>query len=172
MKVLSKLCCIALIVFIPSAVYAFTENGITGTTTVENTISSDFSSYGQILIKEVTRHNSTDITKVVGTGTYIYNDASGTSSTAGSVNIKGMTSVSEMLSLVTYPGGTVSATIEIGIGSNTTWYTVVTNEFTATSTVYFYEGTHTADRIRTGWKTNTAGSTTVKDIGSYKKILK
>lgn len=175
MKLFSKLCSIALIVFIPGAVYAaggFTENGITGTTTVENVISSDLSSYGQILTKEVKRFNATSLTDVVGTGTYIYNPSSGTSSTAGSIDIKGVASVSEMLSINNYPGGTVSAAIEIGIGTNSTWYTVTTYEFTATSTVHFYEGTHTADRLRVGWKTNTAGSTTVTDIGSYKKILK
>ena len=138
MKIFSKLCGIA-IVFISSAVYAtdigsFTENGITGTISVRNVIGSDRASYGQTLYKEAIRFNLHDISNTIGTGTYVYNSANGTSATSGSVDVSGLTKRIEQIKLISLAGGTGTASIEYGIGSTTVWATVEI-EMGATGTV-------------------------------------
>lgn len=175
MRLFSKLCSIA-IVFISSAVYAdtlgsFTENGITGTISVRNVIGSDRASYGQTLYKEATRFRLFDVSNAIGTNTYVYNDANGTSSTAGSVEVSGLTRRIEQIKLVSLAGGTATASIEYGIGSTTVWASVAI-EMNATGTVSLVTVTEEVDRARVGIKKSILGSATFQVDSSYQKVLK
>ena len=98
-----------------------TENGITGTETVTSAAGSGLTNYGEIYVKEMTRFLSYNIADAFGTGTYLYNNVAGTSATAGSVNVIGLAELDEMLTVNGLAGGTITASIEIGIGSNDTW---------------------------------------------------
>lgn len=172
MKLFSKLCSIALIVFIPCAVYAdgFTENGITGTISVRNVIGSDKASYGQTLYKEATRFSSYSIPDSVGTNTYIYNSTNGTSSMAGSVDVSGLTKRIEQVKLISIAGGTGTVSIEYGIGSTSVWATVEI-DMGATGTVSLITITEEVDRSRVGLKKSILGSATFQVDSSYQKVL-
>lgn len=175
MRFFSKLCSIA-IVFISSAVYAdtigsFTENGITGTVSVRNVIGSNMASFGQTLYKEAIRFNSHDISNTVGTGTYIYNSANGTSATAGSVDVSGLNGRFEQIKLISIAGGTVTVSIEYGIGSTTVWESTEI-EMGATGTVNMVTITEDVDRVRIGIKKSNLGTATVLSESSYQKVLK
>lgn len=162
-----------LILFFASQVQASTENGITITESRSPAADSSLSSYyGDIYTKEATRFNSFDISNTVGTSTYIYNESNGTASTAGSVNVKGLVKLSEMLTVNSLAGGTITASVEIGIGSNTTWYQVQTVDFDATGTTNFVSISQSTDRVRVGWKKSVVGSATVSNISSYKGNIK
>lgn len=177
MNDMQKILLIGLLIFglcgsVIAASAPITENGITGTETVTSAAGSGLTNYGEIYVKEMSRFASYDIPDSVGTGTYIYNNTNGTTSTAGRVNTQGLIKLSEMLTVNSLAGGTITAAIEIGIGSNTTWYEVTTINFTATNTTNFYSISQDADRIRVGWKKSVLGSATVSDVGSYKGNVK
>lgn len=162
-----------LILFFALPVQASTENGITVTESRSPAADSSLAGYyGDVYTKEATRFNSFDISNVVGTGTYIYNESNGTSSSAGSVNVKGLSSINEMLYVHSLSGGTITASVQFGIGSNTIWYESVTYNFTATATCNFCPISEECDRVRVGWKKSVLGSATVSNVSSYKGNIK
>lgn len=155
-----------------SASKSITENGITGTETVSTPADSAIISYGEFYTKEMSRFNSYDIPNSVGTNTYIFNSANGTSATAGSVNVKGLDELDEMLHVNSLAGGTISASVQFGIGSNTIWHEAVVITFTGTNTTDYIPISERADRVRIGWKKSELGSATVTNISSYKGNVK
>ncbi len=162
-----------LILFFALPLQASTENGITVTESRSPGADSSLAGYyGDVYTKEATRFNSFNISDVVGTGTYVYNEANGTTSAAGSVNVKGLEELDEMLTVNGLAGGTITASVEIGIGSNTTWYQVQTVDFVATGTTNFVSIAQSPDRVRIGWKKSILGSATVSNISSYKGNVK
>ena len=162
-----------LILFFALPVQAATENGITVTESRSPAADSSLAGYyGDVYIKEATRFNSFDISNAVGTGTYIYNESNGTSSSAGSVNVKGLKELDEMLTVNGLAGGTITASVEIGIGSNSTWYQEAIVNFTATGTTNYVDITKPCDRIRVGWLKSILGSATVSNVSSYKGNVK
>ena len=162
-----------LILFFASQTQAATENGITVTESRSSASDSGLAGYyGDVYTKEATRFNSFNISDVVGTGTYVYNEANGTTSAAGSVNVKGLEELDEMLTVNGLAGGTITASVEIGIGSNTTWYQATTIDFNATNTTNFVNIVESCDRVRIGWKKSILGSATVSNISSYKGNIK
>lgn len=158
-----------LILFFALPLQASTENGITVLESRAPSADSSISGYyGDVYIKSATRFNSFDISNIVGTGTYIFNESNGTSSSAGSVNVKGLSSLNEMLYVHSMAGGTITASVQFGIGSNTIWYEPVAYNFTATGTCNFVTIIEECDRVRIGWKKSESGSATVTNVSSYK----
>ena len=155
-----------------SASKGITENGITGTETVSTPADSTIISYGEFYTKEMSRFNAYDIPDSVGTDTYIYTAANGTSATSGSVNVKGLDELDEMLNVSSLAGGTITAKIDFGIGSNTVWYGSVTVTFVGTNSTEYIPVQENPDRIRIGWKKSVLGSATVTSISSYKGNVK
>ena len=151
---------------------AITENGITGTETVGTPADSTIISYGEFYTKEMSRFNAYDIPDSVGVDTYIYNTANGTSATAGSVNVKGLDRLDEMLNVSSLAGGTITAKIDFGIGSNTVWYGSVTVNFVGTDTTEYIPIQEHPDRIRIGWKKSMLGTAKVTNVSSYKGNVK
>lgn len=148
-------------------VFAATENGITVTETLEDMAGSGLTgNLGQVYVKQATRFAAFSIPDGVA-GTYIYNEASGTSTTAGSVNTKGLNTRSEILTVSTYTSGTISASIQFGLAADTAWYEAAVVTFTATGTKHV-NIVEDADRVRIGWKKSGAVSTVISNYSSYK----
>lgn len=165
---MKKILLIALFVFWPILqVVAAAENGITITETLEDMAGSGLTgNLGQVYVKQATRFAAFPIPDGVA-GTYIYNEASGTSTTAGSVNTKGLNTRSEILTVNTYTSGTVSASIQFGLAADTAWYEAAVVTFTATGTKHV-NIVEDADRVRVGWKKSGAVSTVISNYSSYK----
>lgn len=143
------------------------ENGIDITETVEDMAGSGLTgNMGQVYVKQAARFEAFAIPDGV-VGTYIYNDASGVSATAGSVNTKGLNTRSEILTVSTYTSGTISASIQLGLAGDTAWYEAAVITFTGTST-HHVNIVEDADRVRVGWKKNGAVPTVISNYSSYK----
>ena len=165
---MKKILIVLFLVFcLPVFCFAATENGITVTESLEDIAGSGLTgNLGQIYIKQATRFNEFSIPDAV-VNTYIYNEASGTSTTAGSVNTKGLSKRSEILTVSTYTSGTITASVQFGLAGDTAWYEATTVAFTSTGTQHV-NIVEDADRVRIGWKKNASVSSVVSNFSSYK----